>query len=261
MMSASLSELAGGRFVLGLGTGPKEWNERFFGMTYDQPVARMREYVDVVRGAWRAHSGASFDYTGSFYTVEGFRRSIAQRQERIPIYLGTVQERMLRLAGAIADGVLFNVFSTPKYVAEYALPILMDGAREAGRSAEDIELAAVVTTAVSEDAAQARDWARRHLAFYSIIPYFDVMFRLHGFEREVAAAREAAGRDDVPAMLRAITDEMVETFAIAGTMDHCRSRLADFENVQLVALFSPSFQLGADEIAANHEAILECFAA
>jgi len=259
MMSASLSEIADGRFVLGLGAGPKEWNERFFGMTYDQPVARMREYVDVVRGAWSAHSGASFDYTGSFYTVEGFRRNIAQRHERIPVYLGAVQERMLRLAGAIADGVLFNVFTTPRYVAEYALPILTEAARKAGRSAHDLELAAVVTTAVSEDGAQARDWARRHLAFYSVIPYFDVMFRLHGFEREAAAVRSAAQRDDLGGMLGAVTDEMVEAFAIAGTPDHCRARLARFDNVHLVVLFSPSYQLEADEIAANHEAILDCF--
>src|SRR5262245_44567430 len=67
LMSASLSELAGGRFVLGLGAGPKDWNERFFGMTYDRPVDRMREYVETVRGVWSAHSGASFDYEGSLY--------------------------------------------------------------------------------------------------------------------------------------------------------------------------------------------------
>jgi alkanesulfonate monooxygenase SsuD/methylene tetrahydromethanopterin reductase-like flavin-dependent oxidoreductase (luciferase family) len=167
---------------------------------------------------------------------------------------------MLRLAGAVADGVLFNVFSTPKYVAEYALPILTRAARGAGRSAGDLELAAVVTTAVSEDGAQARDWARRHLAFYSVIPYFDVMFRLHGFEREAAGARAAAQRDDLDGMLAAVTDEIVETFAIAGTPDQCRARLARFDNVRVVVLFSPGFQLGADEIAANHEAMLECFA-
>jgi len=260
LMSASLSELAGGRFVLGLGAGPKEWNERFFGMTYDRPVDRMREYIETVRGVWSAHSGASFDYEGSMYKVEGFSRTVAQPYERIPIYLGTVQEKMLRLAGAIADGVLFNVFTTPRYVAEYAVPVLSEAAQKAGRSVEEMELAAVVTTAVHDDGAQARDWARRHLAFYSVIPYFDVMFRLHGFEQEAAAVRAAAGRDDVNGMLAAVTDEMVDTFAIAGTPDQCRAKLASFDNVRLVVFFSPSFQLGPDEIAANYDAILSCFA-
>ena len=259
LMSASLSEVSAGRFVLGLGTGPKDWNERFFGMTYDRPVDRMREYVETVRGVWTAHSGASFDRTGDFYDVRGFGRSIEQPYERIPIYLAAVQKRMIGLAGAVADGVLFNVFTTPRYVADYALPILPQAAAAAGRSAEDLEIAAVVTTAVSEDGAQAREWARRHLAFYAVIPYFDVMFRLHGFEAEVAAVRAAAGRDDVPGMLAAVSDEMVETFAIAGTPDHCRSRLAEFDNIRVLALFPPSFQLGRDEIKANHEAILECF--
>jgi probable F420-dependent oxidoreductase len=260
LMSASLSELSGGRLVLGLGTGPKDWNERFFGMTYDHPVERMREYIEALRGVWRAHSGASFDYEGSCYTVRGYRRTVAQPHERIPVYLGTVQERMIRLAGKIADGVLFNVFTTPRYVAEYAFPILAASARRAGRSPQQLELAAVVTTAVDDDGAQARDWARRHLAFYSVIPYFDVMFRLHGFEREAAAVRSAAEHDDVSGMIGAVTDEMVETFAIAGTKDHCRARLAAFDNLQLVVLFGPTFQLGPDEIAANHQAMLECFA-
>ena len=218
-------------------------------MTYDHPVDRMREYIETVRGVWSAHSGASFDYEGSVYKVEGFSRTVAQPYERIPIYLGTVQEKMLRLAGAVADGLLFNVFTTPRYVAEYALPILSESAQKAGRSVQDMELAAVVTTAVHEDGAQARDWARRHLAFYAVIPYFDVMFRLHGFEREAAAVRAAAGREDVNGMLAAVTDEMVETFAIAGTPDQCRARLGSFDNVGLVVLFSPSFQLGPDEIA------------
>jgi probable F420-dependent oxidoreductase len=261
LMSASLSEISGGRFALGLGTGPKDWNERFFGMTYDRPVDRMREYVETIRGVWTAHSGASFDHTGDFYDVRGFGRSIAQPQERIPIYLAAVQKRMIALAGGVADGVLFNVFTTPRYVTEYAQPILAEAAAAAGRSLADVEIGAVVTTAVSEDGAQAREWARRHLAFYAVIPYFDVMFRLHGFEQEAAAVRAAAVRDDVPGMLAAVTDAMVEAFAIAGTPDHCRARLATFTNMQFLALFPPSFQLGPDEIKANHEAILECFAA
>ena len=86
------------------------------------------------------------------------------------------------------------------------------------------------------------------------------MFRLHGFEQEAAAVRAAAGRDDVNGMLAAVTDEMVDTFAIAGTPDQCRAKLASFDNVRLVVFFSPSFQLGPDEIAANYDAILSCFA-
>jgi probable F420-dependent oxidoreductase len=260
LMSASLSEVSGGRFTLGLGAGPKDWNERFFGMTYDHPVDRMREYVETVRGVWSAHSGASFDREGDFYSVKGFSRSIAQAHERIPIYLAGVQRRMIGLAGALGDGVLLNVFTTPKYVADYAGPILAEGAASAGRSLEDVDIGAVVTTAVDTDGAQARDWARHHLAFYAVIPYFDVMFGLHGFEREAAAVRAAAERGDVPGMLKAVSDEMVETFAIAGTPDRCRARLAEFENLGFVALFPPSFQLGSDEIRANHEAILDCFA-
>lgn len=99
---------------------------------------------------------------------------------------------MCQLAGALADGVLLNFFTTPTYLSEFALPNIRRGAARSGRDVADLELASIVTTAVAEDASQARQWARLHLAFYLVLPYFDVIFKLHGFEEQAAAIRNAA---------------------------------------------------------------------
>jgi alkanesulfonate monooxygenase SsuD/methylene tetrahydromethanopterin reductase-like flavin-dependent oxidoreductase (luciferase family) len=168
---------------------------------------------------------------------------------------------MCELAGEVADGVLFNVLSTPRYVLEYALPFMERGAARAGRSVGDVERAAAITAAVDADRQQARRWARHHIAFYSVIPYFDVMFRLHGFEREATAIRDAAGRGDAAGMIAAVSEEMVDTFAIAGTPDQCREQLSAWGVLDVAVLFPPTFQLSDEEIVTNHTALLETFAA
>src|SRR5262249_40213951 len=157
LVAANLDELSQGRFVYGLGTGPPDWNPRFHGMSYERPVRRIREYVDVMRGAWKAaHQGSTFDYDGDLYAVQSYQRSLRQERERVPIFLAAVQAGMCALAGEVADGVLFNVLSTPRYVREYALPHLARGAARTGRDPGDVERAAAITAAVSPDRAEAR---------------------------------------------------------------------------------------------------------
>jgi len=261
LVAANLDELSGGRFLYGLGTGPPDWNRRFHGMSYDRPVRRIREYVEVMRGSWKAaYEGSAFDYEGEMYRVEDYRRPLRQERERIPIFLAAVQARMCELVGEIADGVLFNVLSTPRYVREFALPHLERGAARAGRGVRKVERAAAITAAVDGDPSQARRWARHHIAFYSVIPYFDVMFDLHGFQQEAAAIREAAARGDPDGMIDAVSEEMIDTFALAGTPDDCRRQLEAWGDVDVAVLFPPTFQLAPDEIVANHRALIETFA-
>jgi 5,10-methylenetetrahydromethanopterin reductase len=262
LVAANLDELSGGRFLYGLGTGPPDWNRRFHGMSYERPARRIREYVDVMRGAWKAaHDGSAFDYDGELYRIEGYRRPLGQERERIPIVLAAVQAGMCQLVGEIADGVLFNVLSTPRYLCEFAAPHLERGAARSGRDLATLERAAAITAAVDGDASAARRWARHHIAFYSVIPYFDVMFELHGFQREAATIREAAARADPNGMIEAVSEEMIDAFAIAGTPDQCRRQLEAWRDLDLAVFFPPTFQLEPDEIAANHRALIETFAA
>jgi probable F420-dependent oxidoreductase len=262
LVAANLDELSGGRFLYGLGTGPPDWNRRFHGMSYERPARRIREYVEVMRGAWQAaHDGSAFDYEGELYRIEDYRRPLRQERERIPIVLAAVQAGMCALAGEIADGVLFNVLSTPRYVREFAAPHLERGAARSGRDLAGLERAAAIAAAVDRDAAAARRWARHHIAFYSVIPYFDVMFELHGFQREAAAIREAAARGEPSGMIEAVSEEMIDTFAIAGTPDQCRRQLEEWGDLDLAVLFPPTFQLEPEEILANHRALIETFAA
>ena len=123
----SMAELTGGRFVLGLGTAPKEWNENWHGVSYQRPVQRMREYVNSIRRMWTASPTAPIDYEGEIITVRDYRRLIAPPCEPPPIYLAAVQKGMLRLAGEVGDGLLANVLNTPHYFTEIVHPAVKEG--------------------------------------------------------------------------------------------------------------------------------------
>ncbi len=83
-----------------------------------------------------------------------------------------------------------------------------------------------------------------------------------GFAEEKLAIREAMSRGDIPAMLNAVTDEMVDALALAGTPDDVHRQLEGFEDlVDMVLLFCPHFAVEPAETKANHDAMIEAFAA
>jgi alkanesulfonate monooxygenase SsuD/methylene tetrahydromethanopterin reductase-like flavin-dependent oxidoreductase (luciferase family) len=220
----------------------------------------MREYMGAIRTAWSGHSGRMVDYDGEHYAIKGYFRPIEQEREEIPLYLAAVQKNMLRLAGAAADGVIFNILTTPAYYQGYGLKYLAEGAQRAGRDLADVHKAALVCVAVDSDEAQARQWARHQIAFFAQIPYFEVIMGPHGLWEPAEAVRDAAAAGDVPAMVGAVTDEMVDKLAVAGTPDQCRKRLEDWSDLDTALLLAPSYYLPQEEIAANYRAIADAFA-
>jgi 5,10-methylenetetrahydromethanopterin reductase len=260
LTAANLHDISDGRFRYGLGVGPPHFNANLHGISYERPVARLADYVRVLRGIWAAEEGQPFSHDGEYFRVKDYVRERGGPVP-VPLYLAAVQGGMLELAGAVAQGVLFNICTTPKYYREVALPRLAAGARRAGRDVAGIDLTSVVVTSVDADAATARERSRRHIAAYAPLPYFDQIFRLHGFEAEAARIRAAAAAGDLKNQVAEVTDAMVEILSVSGTPDAARDRVACLgEVLDRVILMSPSFLTGDDEIVANLHALRECFA-
>jgi len=260
LTAANLDQLSHGRYVHGVGTGPPAWNEQYHGISYEHPVQRMREFIEVIRSVWRAHSGQAVSYGGHWYNVRDYSRPLRQEREAITLALAAVQRNMLRLAGSHADAVIFNVLTTKEYYRDYGLRYLAEGAGSAGRPVTDVERLALICVAVHEDVAQAREWARHQIAFFAVIPYFDAILGIHGFAKETAAIRGAATEGDLHRQIGAVSDEMVDRLTIAGTPAECRARLAEWVDIDTALLVSPTFGLGDEEIAANYQAIRDAFA-
>jgi len=249
-----LDELSGGRFLLGLGTGTRRMRTDWLGAPAERPGTRLRETVEAVRAVWSSAGAGAVQYEGELVklNVRPYGRA-GQVRDEIPVYVAAVNEGMTRIAGQVADGVVAHPMATPRYIDEVMRPALA----EAGRGTL---VADWVIAAVADDADQAREDAKRQIAFHATVRTYDRILELHGFDGVAAEIRELWKSFDLAGMTALVTDEMVEEMAVAGTPDECRAAL------QRRAASADRLLLGAPVVATDperlrdyHDAIVETF--
>jgi 5,10-methylenetetrahydromethanopterin reductase len=202
--AAAVQEFTGGRFILGLGTGHREGNSAL-GIDMGVPLTRMRETVKTLRAM-----------------LDGGKTG-PRVSTKLPLYLAGVSRRMVKLAGEIGDGVIFNFFP-PARVKE-ALGDLAEGAKTGGRDVKQIEATLFATAFISDDLEAARRPARKLLSRYGALKFYGNMMAHAGFEREIAAIR-AAGRD-ADAAIAAVSNELIDATLIVGSEARVRERLQE----------------------------------
>lgn len=260
LSAMALAEYTNGRFVLGLGPAPKVFNENWYGVEFQKPVARMQEYIECLRTLQTATPTQAVDYEGDFYRVKEYRRFSPAPCERVPIYLAGTLPRMIQLAGSHADGLIANTLNTPRYFTEIVHPNLRKGLAAAGRSRESFELCTLKVCTVNKDRRTARALARHSIVFSSALPYFDIVLDPMGFTEAKLRIRAAMARNDIQEALLAVTDEMIDALVLAGTPDDVHRQLEKFEGLfDTVLLICPFFGVEPEETKANHQAMIEAF--
>lgn len=218
-----LQKLSGGRFILGLGTQVKAHVERRFGMPWDRPAARLREYILAIRALWQCwQSGEKLNFRGEFFKLtlmSPFFNPGPIAHPHIPIYIAGVNERLCQLAGELCEGFHVHPFHTPKYLAEFVLPNVEIGLKQAGRARGDIQLASAVFVIggdTEEARAQRRESVRQQIAFYASTPSYHTVFAMHGWRATAEALSSLAARgcwEEMPAL---VSDAMLAEFAEEG---------------------------------------------
>ena len=258
-----LDELSGGRMILGLGSGTKSMNEGWYGQPFEpRSAAKMKECLALLRKIWASHKGVGVRFEGEFYRINipAFVRPRAVR-DRIPIYLAAVQKGMLRTVGEVADGLVGHPLYSRKYLDEFIKPNIEIGAKRAGRSLKDIDMTTLLITVVSHDRKQAIQEAKNQIAFYASVKSYEGILNLHGWERQKLAIWEHFKTFNLPKMAEAVTDDMVEQIAIAGTPDECRDQLKKWEGlIDLPILYTPTAGVRNERVLENHRMIVETFA-
>jgi F420-dependent oxidoreductase-like protein len=231
----TLSNISGGRFLLGLGASGPQVIEGLHGAAFGRPVTRMRETVEIVR---LAASGAAISYAGREFTIplpgsEARAMRLSMRAEYpIPVYLATLAPAMLRLTGEIADGWLGTSF-VPEGAAAY-FSHLDAGLAAAGRSRADLDICqgAEVAFASDEESLRAMVASRkRELAFSlggmgsATTNYYNDAYSRQGWAEVAAAVRERWQAGDRDGAAGLVTDEMVLATTLIGTDDMVRERL------------------------------------
>ena len=255
MAAATVDELSGGRFILGLGSSHKVQVEPEHGVAYGKPIARVRDSVAIIRELLRE---GRVHYDGETVRIEGFDLWFKPRRPEIPIYVAAVFPKMTAVCGEIADGIILTR-STLKTGAEVRRR-LAEGAARAGRDPSRIAITSLLPTAVASSREQALDLMRPGLAFYAgFFPRYNRLIAAHGFADEAAAIAEAWSRGDRAAAERAVTDAMVDATSIAGTPAQCRQRIEAYRESGIdLPIISP-FERGPDA-QANFEAVIRACA-
>ncbi len=214
-----LATFSAGRFQLGLGSQIRQNIEDRFGMTWSEPVARLREYVDAVQALFAAfRTGEPPHVDGEHYRITRlqpyFNPGPAPDVPAPLIYLGGVNPGMCRLAGSRADGfVTHPTNSDPRYLTSLCRPALEEGLTRSGRSWADLELvcgARVVTGSTRREVEAERERQRRLLAFLYSTPAYRPTLELYGWEHLTAQLQtliRADRWDDLPQL---VTDEVMD---------------------------------------------------
>lgn len=238
MAAMTMDHLCGGRFVLGLGVSGPQVVEGWYGQPFDTPLARTREYVDVVRQVLRRDSPVTssgphypLPYPGGTGLGKALKSIVHPLRADIPLFLGAEGPKNIALAAEIADG-WFPIFFSP------SAPGVFDDALDEGfarpgarRSAEDFEILPIVPVVIARDTESAADQLRAHLALNvggmgaeGRNFHFNLFCRM-GYEEaavKIQRAYLASRRDEA---IAAVPTAMVESIALVGPVEKIRDDL------------------------------------
>ena len=213
MSVASLAEAAPGRFVMGIGTSSDVIVERWNGIPFEEPYARVRDSVKFLR---KALAGEKVDEEYPSFKVRGYRLQMAPLAKQPPILIGALRQGMLKLAGRVGDGAILNWLSAED--VKTVAPFVHAG----GEGKEIVARLFVVPTA---DRAAARAIARRAIAAYLTVPVYAAFHEWLGRSEALEGLWSHWKRGDRKAALEAIPDEIVDDLIIHGSPEECRDHI------------------------------------
>ena len=252
--AATLQEASDGRFRLGLGPSGPILVEGWHGVPYERPLRRTRETIAIVR---QVLDGEELEYDGDIFQLAGFRLRQDPPETPPPIDAAGLGPKSVELAGRFGDG-WHALLVDPDGLRE-RLTDFRRGAKLGNYSPDDQRVTVGLTCCALADRERARRLVRGHLVFYvgAMGTFYREALAQQGYEDEANTIAQRVGSGDHEGAMEAVTDELLDSFAVAGTPEECRERLRQFETIDGVDAVSVSFPRGAEreEVGATIDAL------
>jgi 5,10-methylenetetrahydromethanopterin reductase len=243
MIAATLDEVSGGRFLLGLAAGANDFL-KWVGLEQGRPLATVRETIEVVRRLLR---GERVPFNGAALRGWTDKAYLRFQSRPVPIYVGAMGPQMLGLTGEIADGGLPLLFPPEHY--ETVAGYVAEGAARAARSLDDLDLAACIWCSIADDRAAAEAVLRDKIAYYGHALGSLIYDRLGVSRDEFLPIEQALQRDRNPERAGALVTPAMLKIGVAGTPGDLIPRLENLADLGVRHLsFGPP--LGPDPLAA-----------
>jgi alkanesulfonate monooxygenase SsuD/methylene tetrahydromethanopterin reductase-like flavin-dependent oxidoreductase (luciferase family) len=233
MVARDLDDLSGGRFVLGVGTGNKHFNEWYMGADMSTPIAKMRDYMTIVRAVVAGKRGEAVRHTGSAHSIR-WRASYEPQRPTIPVYLSASGPKMVNLAGEVSDGVGVGIMSSVEFMRDIVRPNAQAGAVSAGRDPNALAFPMAAMVSVNQDSEQARDAVKKAICelFHPVPhPYYDSQLRQLGFADFADQASLLMPQGKLREAMDLVPEAVVDTMTITGTVEECAARIAAYDGV------------------------------
>ncbi|MGW0608093.1 LLM class F420-dependent oxidoreductase [Streptomyces sp. NPDC002640] len=236
MTAATLDSLSGGRFRLGLGVSGPQVSEGWYGVKFDKPLARTREYVEIVR---KAMTRERLSYEGQHWTLplpggpgKPLKLTVHPEREHIPVYIAAIGPKNLEQTGEIADGALL-IFPSADHLEETAVRHIRAGREKAGKTLDGFDIVPTVPLAVGEDkdVSTLADAFRPYTALYvggmgsRKQNFYNQLAQRMGYEQAAAEIQDKYLAGDKDGAAAAVPQDLIDSTTLLGSVDRIADRM------------------------------------
>ena len=219
MGASTIDTISNGRLILGLGTSSVPIVENFHGNSFDSPVQRMKEYVEIIRLALQ---GEKINYSGKIFTLKDFSLLTKPIRKEIPIYLAAINQKMVEMTWDIADGVIF--YLRPKNEMKETISKM--------QKKKKIDTTLQIITCIHEDEEKARNRAKKTLSFYIAVgKIYREFLQSTGYSEEVKIINEEYKKNGLDSLQEFVPEKMLDDLCITGTSATAIKKLDAFRDV------------------------------
>jgi coenzyme F420-dependent oxidoreductase len=242
--ATTLQEVSDGRFRLGLGPSGPIVIEGWHGEDFGNPLRRTRETIEIVK---QVMSGEEVEYDGEYFQLSGFRLRCDPPDPVPPVDAAGMGPKSVELAGRFADG--WHALMLTREGLRDRLEDFDHGSDLGGRDRDDQHVTLSLTCCALDDAEEARDLVKSHICFYigGMGTYYRDAMARQGYEEMAHEIAEQWANGNREAAKAALSDELLDELAVAGTSEECREHIQRFETIDGIDALNISFPRAADQ--------------